>query len=169
MRCLAMVAMLICAPLNAQPVPEYDLKAAFIYNFALFTEWPAEAFAENAPLNVCASSHSTLRAALTGLNDKPLKGRKVAIKPLSGLDGLAACHVLFIDGSERERWAQIKRRMSDLSLLTVTDDAEIARDGAIISMALENNRLVFDIDTRAARQSRLILSSKLLRLARVVQ
>jgi len=166
-----MVAMLALLPLQlaAQPVPEYELKAAFVYNFALFTDWPADAAFEGGTLNVCVNPASALRPSLAGLGNKPVKGRRVAVRFLTGLDGLRACHVLFVDGSDRERWGHIKKGLAGASVLTIADDDEIGNDGSIISLAVDNNRVVFDVDTRVAKQARLVLSSKLLRLARMVQ
>ncbi|HYD93933.1 MAG TPA: YfiR family protein [Noviherbaspirillum sp.] len=154
---------------TAQPVPEYELKAAFVYNFALFTDWPADTAYDGGTLNICVNPSSALRLPLAGLGDKPVKGRRVAVRAFSGVESLRLCHVLFIDGSDRERWGQIKKGLGGVSVLTVSDDDQIIHDGSVIGLTMENNRIVFDVDTRAARQARLVLSSKLLRLARTVQ
>lgn len=153
----------------AQPVPEYELKAAFVYNFALFTDWPSDTAFEGGTLNICINPGSVLRQPLTGLGDKAVKGRRVSVRYLAALESLRACHVLFVDSSDRERWVQIKKGLGGASVLTISDDDEIRHDGTIIALAMDNKRIVFDIDTRAARQARLVLSSKLLRLARTVQ
>lgn len=153
----------------AEPVQEYELKAAFIYNFALFTDWPADTVYEGNTVNICAHLHSALRLPLSGIADKPVKGRRVAVRHLSSLEALPACHILFVGSSERDQWKQIKRALNGTSILTISDDEEIGRDGAIIMLAMERNRMVFDIDMRAAKQARLMLSSKLLRLARTVR
>ena len=153
----------------AQPVPEYELKAAFVYNFALFTDWPPDTAFEGGTLNICINPGSVLRQPLTGLGDKAVKGRRVSVRHLAALESLRACHVLFVDRSDRERWLQIKKGLGGASVLTISDDEEIGHDGSVIALAMDNNRIVFDIDTRAARQARLVLSSKLLRLARTVQ
>lgn len=161
--------LLLPLPLAAQPVPEYELKAAFVYNFALFTDWPSDTAYEGGTLNICINPGSALRQSLTGLGDKAVKGRRVAVRHLAALDALRACHVLFVDSSDRERWVQIKKSLGGASVLTISDDDDISHDGSIIGFAMDNNRIVFDIDTRAAKQARLVLSSKLLRLARTVQ
>ena len=153
----------------AQPVPEYELKAAFVYNFALFTEWPSDTSHEGGTLNICINPASVLRQSLSNLGDKVVKGRRVSVRHLAALDALRACHVLFMDSSDRERWVQIKKGLGGASVLTISDDDEISQDGSIIALSMDNNRIVFDIDTRAAKQARLVLSSKLLRLARTVQ
>lgn len=168
-RYLVAAALLLPPQLSAQPVPEYDLKAAFVYNFALFADWPADTTFEGGTLNICINPNSALHQPLAGLNEKTVKGRKVVVRHLAALDSLRACHVLFVDGSDRERWLPIKEGLAGASVLTISDDEEIGHDGSIITLAMDNKRIVFDIDMRAARQARLVLSSKLLRLARTVQ
>lgn len=168
--CRLMPAVLLL-PLQAaaQTVPEYDLKAAFVYNFALFTDWPSDTAFEGGTLNICINPGSALRQSLNGLGEKAVKGRRVSVRHVAALDSLRSCHVIVVDSSDRERWVQIKKGLGGASVLTVADDEEIGRDGSIIALAVDNNRIVFDIDTRAAKQARLVLSSKLLRLARTVQ
>jgi hypothetical protein len=156
------------AQAQPQPVPEDALKAAFVYNFALFTDWPADVIA-GAELTICINPNSGMRAALGSLHGKTLKGRRIAVRQQPAPEALRGCHLLFVDGIDRERWTQIKKGIGNASVLTVSDDGEIGRDGIIITLALSDNRMVFDIDMDMARQARLLLSSKLLRLARVVQ
>lgn len=155
--------------LQAQPVPEYELKAAFVYNFALFTDWPDDTVYEGNTLNFCVSQRSPMRLSLAGFSEKPVKGRRVAVRYLVSPDNLRTCHVLFVDSTDREQWGQIRKGLGSMSILTISDDEEIGRDGGIITLAMDRNRIVFDIDMRAARQARLVLSSKLLRLARSTQ
>lgn len=168
---LRMLAMALLLPLQAaaQQVPEYELKAAFVYNFTLFTDWPADTAYEGGSLNICINPASVLRQSLTGLGEKTVKGRRVSVRHLAALDSLRACHVLFVDSSDRERWVQIKKGLGEASVLTISDDEEIGNDGSIIAMAVDKKRIVFDVDTRVARLARLMISSKLLRLARTVQ
>lgn len=167
--CLTAALLLLPLGLSAQPVPEYELKAAFVYNFALFTEWPAELAFEGGAMNICINPMSALRQPLGGLREKSIKGKRIVIRQVDTVGGLRGCQVLFLDSSDRERWSDIRKVLADSSVLTITDDKEIAHDGSIIALSAEQNRIVFDINLRAARQARLVLSSKLLRLARTVQ
>lgn len=154
---------------SAEPVPEYDLKAAFVYNFALFTDWPADTSFEGGTLNICINPSSAMRQSLRALGERTVKGKKIAVVPLGALDRLRACHVLFVDISDRERWGQIKKGIGGAGVLTISDDEEIGHGGSIIALTTEGKRMVFDIDLHAAREARLMLSSKLLRLARTIQ
>lgn len=169
-RCCGLAAILLLAPsLQAEPVPEYDLKAAFVYNFALFTDWPSDTTFERGTLNICVNPYSPVRHSLEEFQGKQVKGRRVAVHQLVTLEDLRTCHVLFVDVSDRGRWDRIKKGLATASVLTIADDQETAHDGIVISLAMSGNRIVFDVDTRAARNAHLVLSSKLLRLARTVQ
>lgn len=181
----ALTCAMQCSLLAAQPtsqsvrqsVPEYQLKAAFVYNFALFTDWPMGILTAGGTLNICVNPDSPLRPALSGLNDRQIKGRRVMVlQPVlssgqrsNDAEMLRMCHVLVLDSLDRERWARIKKGLGTASVLTVSDDGEIGHDGAIIALYLDNNRVGFDVDVQAAKQAHLLLSSKLLRLARSVQ
>lgn len=151
----------------AEAVPENALKAAFIFNFAVFTEWPQEALAGGAPLTVCTGSAGALTPALHQLNDKMVNGHRIAVR--QGGATLRSCHILVLERADRERWTQLKRELAGASVMTVADDRVIGADGAVVALSSEDQRIGFDVDLGAARQARLQLSSKLLRLARSVQ
>jgi hypothetical protein len=174
--CLACLAGLRSAA-AAAPVQENDLKAAFVFNFAVFTEWPQEALGAGAPLSLCASVASPLYAPLASLQDKLVNGHRIAVR---GVDAhsqerpgqerlIRSCHVLVLDHSDRERWPQLRRDLAGGHVLTVTDDHGLAAAGTVIAFSAEDTRIGFDVDLGAARAARLTLSSKLLRLARSVQ
>jgi hypothetical protein len=171
-RCIAAASLLVplvpCAE-AAAAVPENDLKAAFVYNFALFAEWPADTLFEGGIMNICIHPSSVMRTPLLALHDRMVRGKKIVVRQSESMDNLHSCHVLFIDSSDRERWAQIRKKLGYAPVLTVSDDEEIGHDGSMIAIAMAGNRVVFDIDTRAARNAKITLSSKLLRLARSVQ
>lgn len=161
-----LAALLAAVPAQAQQVEEDEMKAAFVFNFAVFTQWPMEALSGGAPISLCASAANPMLAALTRLNDKLVNGHRIAVRPGGAARG---CHVLVLDRGDRERWPQIKRELAGAHVLTVSDDHAISGDGAVIALSLENARVAFDVDMGAARGARLNLSSKLLRLARSVQ
>lgn len=162
-----LAAAALCGPASAAPVQESELKAAFVFNFAVFTEWPQEALAGGAPLGLCASPDNPMLAALGALHDKLVNGHRVAVRP--ALAPLRGCHVLVLHRADRARWAQIKQDLAGATVLTVSDDHVISADGAVIGLSVEQRRIGFDVDLTAARLARLNLSSKLLRLARSVQ
>ncbi|MEC5163909.1 MULTISPECIES: YfiR family protein [unclassified Janthinobacterium] len=157
------------APARAQAVPEYDLKAAFVFNFAVFTDWPGEALPGGAAMTICAYAGNKLLPALGALNDKLVKGHQVSVRTLGGRDGARGCQILILDGQDRERWTQLRKDLAGASVLTVADERGAGDDGVAIALSVENRRIGFDVDLTALRLARLTLSSKLLRLARSVQ
>lgn len=154
---------------HAQPVHEYRLKAALVYNFAVFTEWPQNIAGEGGPIQLCFGADSMLRPALQELNDKQVKGRRIVARAIVDFEAARACHLMFLDGTDRERWNAARSALRNAPVLTISDDPEIGRSGAIIALYLENNRITFDVNMQAASNARLTLSSKLLRLARATQ
>jgi hypothetical protein len=155
---LALAALPLAAP--AQVVAEAELKAAFIYNFALFTEWPPGALEGDGPFLVCIAPGSPLRAALARLAGQPLHGRHLALLDVAEpVWSEPRCQVAVLDGGA----APPSRR----GLMTVADGEAAA--GAVITLAVQDEHLRFDVDAAAARGAGLALSSKLLRLARTVQ
>lgn len=151
---------------------EADLKAAILFNFALFTEWPLDTLPPGAPLRICAFQGNSMQPALATLQDKPVNGHRVTVRLLGGQPApaqLATCHLLLLDAQDRERWAALRHELATSSVLTVADDRIIGASGAMISFGIDNRRVGFDVDMTPVRQARLALSSKLLRLARSVQ
>ncbi len=157
------------APARAQAVPEDELKAAFVFNFAVFTDWPGDALPGGAAMTICAFPGNKLLPALGALNDKLVKGHQVSVRTLGGRDGVRGCQILMLDGQDRERWGQLRRELAGASVLTVADERGAGADGVAIALSVENKRIGFDVDLTAVRLARLTLSSKLLRLARSVQ
>lgn len=166
---LAVAALLLAgARAAAQPIPESEMKAAFVFNFAVFTEWPAEVLAAGAPLRLCADAGASYYPALLRMADKQVNGHRLTVQRLAGAS-LRHCHVLVLGSAERDRWSQMRRDLAGAHVLTVTDDRVIGADGAVIGMTVEHQHIGFDVDLAAARSARLVLSSKLLRLARSIQ
>jgi len=151
---------------------EAELKAAILFNFAMFTEWPTDTLPASAPLRLCVFQDNGLLPALASLQEKQVNGHRVTIRTLAAQPAaaqLATCHLLVLDAQDRDRWALLKHDLATSSVLTVADDRIIGANGAMISFGIDNRRVGFDVDMAPVRQARLSLSSKLLRLARSVQ
>jgi hypothetical protein len=156
--CAALLGLVAAATLcaaGADDVPEAELKAAFIYNFALFTEWPADALAGDGRFRICVAADSPLHAALAHLSGQPVHGRSVVLLD-AAVPAQPGCQIAVVEGGS----APLRR-----GLLTVGDGAS----GAMIRLLLQDEHLRFDVDAAATRGAGLELSSKLLRLARTVQ
>lgn len=156
--------------LLAQTAEEGPVKAAFVYNFIVFTEWPANSWKAGETIGLCVSAKSPAAQSFTVLDGKPLKGSRLKLQKLDSLaDVPPSCRILFVDRLDRSVWPQVRRQLGNAGVLTVSDDSEINAGGAIISLFTHNNRIVFEIDAQAAGRSGLTLNSKLLRLARKVR
>jgi len=158
------------ASLSAAPVEENALKAAFIYNFISFTEWPAGTFGAGGAINLCADSRSPMASSMAALNGKHIKAMRLNLHLLDSLQSdLSPCHILYIDRTDRQNWTPIKKKIDNASIITISDDSEINASGVMIALSTLNNKIVFDIDMNVTQRARLAMSSKLLRLARTVR
>lgn len=167
----AIVAGLSCVGTAAfaQLVPEMELKAAYIYNFAMFTEWPAESIPEGGPMTVCLRNDNALLAAVNALTVKTVNGRRLAVKPWQSPDDMSGCQIAIFDARDRDRWNAVRGRFVDTSLLTISDDSDAAPADFIITLMLDEGRLAFSVNNTAAQRVRLLMSAKLLRLAKEVR
>lgn len=152
-------------------VPEYQLKAAFIFNFAVFAEWPPATLQPAGPLTLCAYQDNALLVALQTLADKNINGHRLEVRALAAGSAARNCHLLVLDRQDRERWPQLHRELiaAGTSVLTIADDRQIGADGAMLALFMDDKRIAFDANLAALRAGGLTLSSKLLRLARSAQ
>lgn len=150
---------------RAEPVPEYQMKAAYLYNLATFTTWPAQS---GTSVRLCVLGQDRFGGALEKLTRNAPTGVRITLTYLSGLQDVRACQIMFIDGSERDNASNILKQLEGLPILTVTDSPELFRTGVIVGLFLENRRLSFDVNYHLAQSASLSMSSKLLRVARNV-
>jgi len=142
------------------------VKAAFLYHFAKFAEWPASTRA----FTLCVVGDIRIASELAKtVRDKRLAGRVLEVKGLGGDAPLAACDVLFIAASETGRAAIVLGTLRTLPILTVSDSPGFARTNGIIELVVERERMHFAINTDAATRAGVRLSSRLLGLARIVR
>ena len=150
---------------------EYEVKAAYLLNFAKFAEWPADAFAgEAAPIIVGILGHDPFGELL----DRTLANQKIGKRGLeirrgARLQDLGTCHLLFVSESETERVEQAIAGARTQGVLTVSEFASFASLGGAIGFYVEEKRVRFEVNLRAAEKNGIRLSSKLLKLARIVK
>jgi hypothetical protein len=144
---------------------EYRLKAAFLYNFITFTEWPAGA---GDTLNLCVYGPDPFGEDLDKLQGKSVAGRSLAVRRTNSVNGLANCQIVFITRPMIDNLSGVLDGLNGRPVLTVADSLGAARQGVAINMGTENNKVNFEANLGAARGNGLNLSSKLLRLAKEV-
>ena len=146
---------------------ENDLKVAFLYNFALYTEWPMPLVDG---LTICVLGRDDLGPALNALANRQIGGKPIIVRRLLAGEFYAntgACHMTYGVTAREEESGKASLDLRQKPVLRVADAA--SAEWAMISLARDGNRLVFDIDNTHVRASGLVLSSKLLRLARSVR
>lgn len=144
--------------------PDAALKAAFLYNFALYSEWPAL----GAAFEFCAIGKDGLGDSLDALATKAIAGRAVRVRHLENNDVPETCNVLFVSSNEAARLAKLLPALAGRPILTVAESESDNAAGTMLRLAHEQGRLTFDASPAAARAAGLTFSAKLLRLARHV-
>jgi len=155
----------------AQAPSEYEVKAAFLYNFAKFVDWPSGAFPSNeAPFLICVLSQNPFGNQLQQITDgKRVGGRRIQVLFLDRVRDARTCQVLFISSSERSQIKEVLENLRGSNTLTVGDTSGFAQSGVAINFILEQDRVHFEINVKSAQKAGLKLSSKLLSVAKVVE
>ncbi len=153
-----------------RPSGEYQVKAAFLYNFAKFVEWPADALSDSAaPIVVGVIGEEQFSEVLAQtVAGKTVNGRELVIRRGKVGQDLRNCQLLFISSSERKYLPQILGSLRGSSVLTVGETEPFARLGGVINFFVVEKNVRFEVNVDAATRARLRISSKLLALARIV-
>lgn len=155
---------------QANGLSEYDVKAAFLLNFAKFVQWPPEAFQnEQSPLLLCIAGEDPFGPALNEIvRGKAISSHPFLVRRTNNLDDLKACQIVYIGGSDNKRLAEILRHLKGSSALAIGESRDFTGLGGGIQFYLENNKVRFSINVDAVQRAHLTVSSKLLALAKIV-
>lgn len=148
---------------------EYAVKAAYLYKFAPFVEWPPAAFASaSSPFQVCILGRDPFGASLDqAISGQRIGEHRVTVRRLDKVDAASGCHVLYLGASPSQTAAEALRVLRGSPILTVSDGGR--ETGAIIRFVVKDNRVRFDIDSAAAAANHVTISSKLLAMAITVR
>ncbi|MCA1559843.1 MAG: YfiR family protein [Acidobacteria bacterium] len=169
--CLVCARPLAQAP-GAQPTPtaESDIKAAFLFNFTKFVDWPATAF-EGTPnvFRVCVFAEpSFVRSVQRMLQGETVRGRPLQVETPYSAERARTCHIAYFAQSSVDHAAGLLPALRQEPVLTVGESKRFLTQGGALAFVLDDNRVRFDINKKAADQAGLTISSKLLRVARNV-
>ncbi len=155
----------------AEEVSEYQIKAAFLYNFARFVEWPPEKSGEAGdPLAICIVGENPFGNTLDELiKNKAISGRQLVVRRLKVGQSARDCQVAFISSSEKKHMQSFLESLEGASVLTVGDVEGFAAMGGVINFTMEESRVRFEVNLDAAERAGLKISSKLLSLAKIVR
>jgi hypothetical protein len=165
---LGAAVMLVQPPLSAQrPGADEDgVKAAFLYNFTKFIDWPSSAFTASSPFVVCAYADAGFRKKL----EEILQGEQVRGRPISiaagEVEDARSCHLLYVSKDAMARQARILAPLHQTPVLSVGEGRPFLEQGGLIAFVLENNRVRFAVNKRGMDAAGLTISSQLLRVAR---
>jgi hypothetical protein len=165
------VLLLLTAPavLRAES-REYEVKAAFLYNFAQFVVWPESAFTNaGEPFQIGVLGENPFGGDLEEtVRGETIHGRQMVVKQSNHAEDLAGCQIVFVSKAEAGHWSEVVSQLGSKPVLTVSESAGFAQHGGIVNFYREGGKVRFEINLEAAEKSGLKLSSELLALGRIV-
>ncbi|NRR30492.1 YfiR family protein [Oxalobacteraceae bacterium] len=166
MRCL--LPALVCLPAGADeaaPLPEQQIKAAYILNFTRYASWPASVLADpRAPLILCMMGSGTSEIA-RHLYSRVAGAHPLELRNLARIEDSGPCHALYLGASERSRQALLLAQLREQAVLTIGDSATFLADGGMISLVLVDGSIRFEVNLAAAKHSGMSLNPRVLALA----
>lgn len=149
---------------------EYEVKAAFLYNFTKFVDWPPKAFSDpQAPIVVGLFGSDPFSGSLkTIIDGRPVNGRPIQVKVVRSYDDVPGCHILFVGVQDERRVPDLLRTIANASVLTVGESNGFAEAGGVVNFVVDAGRVRLEINLRSADRAGLRLSSKMLSVARIV-
>jgi len=166
------VGFLICTTFSyAQKTAtrEYQVKAAFIFNFTQFVEWPAAAFAsDQAPLVIGILGENPFGSYLeeTVFGEK-VNGHPLVVQYYKSVEEIKVCHILFVSLTDPQKQRQVISGLKGRSILTVSDAAGFLQEGGIIRLFTKDGKIQLQINLEASKEPNVAISSKLLKLAEI--
>jgi hypothetical protein len=171
--CVALFCLIACWATTALAQTgtqrEYELKAGVLYHIIEYVQWPAQSSPSNQPppIQIGLLGQIPFANALEVLDGKTLQGRKIVVKQLTSGQQATDCQVVFISASEKARMNDIIAEVKNRPVLTVGEVEGFAEQGGIVNLLAGQNRITMEINRATAGESRLGISSQLLKLAKV--
>jgi len=155
---------------SAQPTTVSAVRAAFLYNFAKFAEWPTDALAPGQKLSLCVLGDNGVADALERtIKGHTIENHELTVQVVSAGWPIRSCHLLYVGGLDAKGAIQLIEALNGTSVFTVSDCDRFAELGGVAQLILENDKMRFAINVASAERARLQLSSKLLSLAKIVK
>lgn len=143
-------------------LPEYRLKAAFIFNFIAYTQWPNDLGSE---VNLCIIGKHGFGDEIDSLNGRQVNQRSIALAQKKYSDDLQECEVIYVANDTMQYLPEILKSVENKHTLTIADTENAIERGIMLNMLLDDNRVIFEANQKVARDAGLLLNAKLLRLA----
>jgi len=154
--------------LSAQAIAnEYKIKSAYIYKICKFTRWK-DTENRDAPFTIFVIGKLNNDSKLIFPPKLKLKKKKIVVKEINSIDKINGADALFIAGSERERLQEILKKVKNRNILTISDSEGFAEKGVIINLFIKNESVGFEINSKAAKESKVELHSQLYKIGKVI-
>jgi hypothetical protein len=167
---LFLAVMALCAwtahAQSANSMAEYRVKAAYIYNFAKYVDWPG---VESKELHVCTAGRDDLGGALSALDRRLAQGREIQVRQNVAMDQLKDCQIIFVGEKDSKLLTTVVRQLLGAPVLIVSDNQQAAEAGAHITLASAEDRVEFDVNLATLQRANLKASSQMLKLARTTK
>jgi hypothetical protein len=168
-----LVAVLVLAYASraaSQTVTVPALKAAFLYNFAKFAEWPADVLAPAQRLSLCVVGDDGVADAIEQvIKGRAVEGHELIVQIVKPDGPLRSCHLLYVGGRDTKRSSQILETLKGSTVFSVGESDNFAESGGVAQLILEKDRMRFAVNVASVQRARLHVSSKLLTLATIVK
>ncbi|HEX7901433.1 MAG TPA: YfiR family protein [Planctomycetota bacterium] len=168
----ALLCLLSALPGAAQETGpgEYEVKAAFLYNFALYVEWPASAAAGRGAIKIGQVGKDVFDGALEKtMRDRTAQGKPLEVVRYATADDVKPCHLLFVPYGERDRLEALARALKGSATLIVSEFEGAPHKGGVLNFYLEDKRVRIEVNPDAAARENLKIGAKVLRVSRIVK
>ncbi len=167
---IGLLLMNVCALVSQNSAVEYQVKAAFLFNFAKFIDWPSQAFPRASdPFTICLAGDPFGSALEKTIQGETFNGRTLVIRRIAAGESLGGCQIVYVAVSEARRSMEIINAAANMPVLTVGETESFIRNGGMIRFTEAGHRIQFQINPDAAERASLRISSRLLRLADIVR
>jgi hypothetical protein len=150
---------------------EDQVKAAFLFNFVRYVEWPDEVFDQSeSKVKICMFEAEAFGSVVSQIvSGKSVGDRKLEVESIENLEEVEGCHLLYLGSQTGEKHLELTSMLASAPIFTVSDSAGFAERGGMANFFRADNKMRFEMNPTAAKEARLKISSRLLRLARIVE
>jgi hypothetical protein len=167
---VALASTAVHAGAQTSVTDEYQVKAAFLYNFAKFVDWPPGVLGSSGIIAICVLGQNPFGRMLEDtVSGKTVDGKSFVVRRVSDGKAAASCQILFVSSSERTRLGAILGELRTGHVLTVGESDGFIEEGGIVNLKLESGKIQIQININAAEQAGVRISSKLLSLAQIMK
>lgn len=160
----------IIPELPSQNITDAEVKAALLFKIPIYIKWPGNLLADQQNNFVCCIlGNDRICQLMEEFDGEKLNDKTIRIKNVKTLEGITDCHMLFVGASERKNLRNILKITEEKHILTIGDMVGFAKSGGIINFIRKDDSIHFEINPKAGERTGLKISSKLLRLATIIE